>query len=253
MGTMTLRMADSITPANLPPGYDAYAGYVDGRWPDFRAEVQRFPGKHILSITVLGGNDVADCCDIETGDLDPQSGAAWIARRIAAGVHRPVAYASTGIMASVLTHLAMAGVQRSQVRLWSAHYGAGQHICGPGTCGLIHIPMDGTQWTDSAAGVGGAAIDASVLAGDFFGETPPANPTTWQETMMQALPVLKQGATGAHVRTVQGDLCARFYPVAIDGEFGAKTDAAVRQLQASRHLNADGVVGPKTWPALMDV
>jgi predicted Zn-ribbon and HTH transcriptional regulator len=26
------------------------------------------------------------------------------------------------------------GFERSQYRLWSAHYGAGEHICGPATC-----------------------------------------------------------------------------------------------------------------------
>lgn len=248
---MTLTMADSITPGNLPPGYDAYLGYTDGRWPDFQAEVQRFPGAHIVGLTVLGGNDVADGCDIENGDLSPQSGAAWIAGRIAAGAHRPIAYASVSAMPSLLIELAARGIARASVRLLSAHYGAGEHICGPGTCGLVHIPMDGTQWTDAAPGAGGAAIDASVLADDFFGAAP--HPTTWQETMMQALPVLKQGASGGGVRTVQGGLCARFYPVAIDGVFGAKTDAAVRQLQQHRGLTVDGVVGPKTWPALMDV
>ena len=250
---MTLTMADSVTPANLPGGYDAYLGYVDGSWPTVPVLRSKFPGKHVVSLTVLGGNDVADGCDIENGDLSPQSGAEWIARRIAAGAWRPVAYASVSAMGSVQAALAGAGVQRSQVRLLSAHYGAGQHICGPSTCGKIHIPMDGTQWTASAPGVGGAPIDASVLENDFFGVQPPAHPTTWQETMMSALPELKQGASGAHVRTVQGLLVARFYPCTIDGVFGPATNAVVKRFQGVMHLTADGIVGPKTWPALMDV
>ena len=253
MGRMTLTMADSITPGNLPGGYNAYLGYVDGSWPDFQAEAKRFPGAHVVSLTVLGGNDIADGCDIENGDLSPESGAAWIKRRVAAGAVRPIAYASVSAMGAVVGELAKLNIGRASVRLLSAHYGAGEHICGPGTCKWTPVACDGTQWTDSAPGAGGSQIDASLLADDFFGgHAQPAHPTSWQETMMQALPTLKQGASGAHVRTVQALLVARFYPVTVDGVFGPATAATVERLQGNAHLTADGVVGPRTWPALMD-
>lgn len=165
---VALTMADSIYPQNLPSGYDAYLGYVDGNWPTYSTLQTKFPGRHLLSLTVLGGTAVADGCDIETGDLTPASGAAWLKRRLSQGAHRPVAYASVSTMSTVLSELTAVGVTRNQVRLLSAHYDAGEHICGPATCGLISVPMDGTQWTNQAAGLNGTQIDASILADNFF-------------------------------------------------------------------------------------
>jgi len=70
---------------------------------------------------------------------------------------------------------------------------------------------------------------------------------------MLALPTLQKDAAGAQVRTVQGLLQARGYSVTLDGVFGPATQATVERFQGNAHLSADGVVGPQTWPALMDV
>ena len=40
-------------------------------------------------------------------------------------------------------------------------------------------------------------------------------------------------------------------PLEVDGIFGARTDAAVRAYQYVMGLPVDGVVGPKTWAALL--
>jgi hypothetical protein len=252
---MTLTMADSITPTNLPAGYDAYLGYVDGHWPTAAALKRRFPGSRILTLTVLGGNAVADGCDREPGDLSPATAAAWAHGRLAAGAVLPVVYASASAMGGVLEALIARGIARAEVRLLSAHYGGGRHICGPATCRLTSVAMDGTQWTDSAPGVGGTRIDASLLSADFFGAHAPTPPTSssWQETIMNALPEVKQPNYGPAVRTVQGLLLARGCSLTLDGVFGPATETTLKRFQGSAHLSADGVVGPLTYAALLDV
>lgn len=180
-------MADSITAVNLPAGYQAYASYTDGRWPDFAAVKQRFPQAHLLSITVTSADPAADACDCENGDLTPAQAVAWAKRRIAAGAYRPVIYANAATMAAaVLPGLVAARVAHAAVRLWSAHYGAGEHICGPATCKLVPVAMDGTQWTDTAPGENGTQVDASILADGFF-SPPPAPAPAFQEELMPQL------------------------------------------------------------------
>jgi peptidoglycan hydrolase-like protein with peptidoglycan-binding domain len=70
-------------------------------------------------------------------------------------------------------------------------------------------------------------------------------------------PVLKQGSTGVEVKNLQA-LLKEALEIAhselsltnIDGNFGAKTQAAVISFQKSNNLTADGVVGTATWKAL---
>lgn len=85
---------------------------------------------------------------------------------------------------------------------------------------------------------------------------PPPPPPT--ESWLAMLPVISQGATGPAVRTAQGLLIARYFHLGtsgaagdgIDGSFGPLTNAAVRTFQGQHGLIVDGVIGPKTWPAL---
>jgi len=64
-------------------------------------------------------------------------------------------------------------------------------------------------------------------------------------------PTLRRGASGADVRYLQEQLNSDFGAgLSVDGDFGARTEAAVRGYQASRNLGADGIVGPRTWAAL---
>ncbi|QXE26498.1 lysozyme [Richelia sinica FACHB-800] len=63
--------------------------------------------------------------------------------------------------------------------------------------------------------------------------------------------ILQQGATGAKVQQLQEILTAlNLQPGKIDGDFGAKTLAAVKQFQQQQGLTPDGIVGKKTQDAL---
>lgn len=67
------------------------------------------------------------------------------------------------------------------------------------------------------------------------------------------LPQLSDGCTGAAVLSLQTLLVRRYgYSTnGIDGEFGSGTRAAVNKFQEAHGLKADGIVGPKTWAALI--
>ncbi|GAA4905896.1 peptidoglycan hydrolase-like protein with peptidoglycan-binding domain [Stackebrandtia albiflava] len=66
-----------------------------------------------------------------------------------------------------------------------------------------------------------------------------------------AWPVLRQGSTGADVRTAQLLLTARGFATTADGQYGPGTASSVARFQTSRGLAADGVIGARTWSALI--
>lgn len=71
----------------------------------------------------------------------------------------------------------------------------------------------------------------------------------------EVFPTLRRGDRGAGVAELQRRINARLgsliAPLATDGEFGAKTEAAVRELQGLYALAAvDGVADPKVWEVL---
>lgn len=160
-----ITMFDSIDIAALPAGAPAYAGYVNGAWPTFSTLLRVFPGAHLLDIAVTADAD-ATCLDVEKGDATNADVYGWFTRQQARKAWRPVLYTSASNVDSLAATMTANGFPRTSYRLWSAHYGAGEHICGPAACKLTRYACDGTQWTDNALG---RNLDQSVLASDFFG------------------------------------------------------------------------------------
>ena len=76
-----------------------------------------------------------------------------------------------------------------------------------------------------------------------------------EATVSIVLNELKKGSKGEQVKALQRMLHAMGYNIGtvnpIDGDFGSKTDAAVRAYQKKYGLVVDGVVGKQTWSKLL--
>ena len=74
----------------------------------------------------------------------------------------------------------------------------------------------------------------------------PSNPTPDQR------PTLKRGSTGPYVRLVQA-IISKYGGgnIVVNGIFDAKTERRVKDVQRVFKLTQDGVVGPRTWAALL--
>lgn len=232
-------MFDDVDVALLPAGFDAYAGYVDGIFANLSQVKARFPNAHILTIAVRS-SDVADALDVEPGDAVNADAPAWFKKALAAGVTKPCFYTSASNVDALVAELTHAGIPRTAYRIWSAHYGAGQHICGPNSCHLCQATADATQYTDRAQS---KSLDESLCDATFFTMvTPPPS---------HGQPTLTQGDTGAAVKTLQERLNTWGGHLTVDSTFGTATLADVKAFQTAHHLTPDGVVGPQTWSALL--
>jgi len=190
---MTMTMPDSTDTRNLPPGYPAYLGYNDGRWPTMNGYTAPdgsyvpalpvlFPAADLLGLTVTGsttddhhGIHIASGIDAEPGNPTAATAVRWVVQKLALEPgSRPVVYADLGSpgysMIEIIDGLAHAGVARADYRILTAHWTNFSHICGPRpqSCGGLPVNADGTQWTDRAPGEHGSLIDMSLLADNFF-------------------------------------------------------------------------------------
>jgi hypothetical protein len=169
---LLITMYDDVNLGLIPAYAGAVAGYVNGKWANYAAVVKRWPKVAHLSIAVNASAD-ADCLDVERGDAVNTDAPAWVKRQVVRGVKRPVIYTSVSNVKALLAVLSAAGIPRSGVRLWTAHYTFRAHLC-TSACGFgMPTTADGTQFTDKALG---RSLDQSVLAADFFGAGPAPKP-----------------------------------------------------------------------------
>lgn len=106
------------------------------------------------------------------------------------------------------------------------------------------------QWADD----NNVEAVTRIVNGGLNGLMDRINRTARARAALGGIPVqpqLKKGDKGDSVELLQRALAAKgFSPGALDGDFGGNTVKAVKALQASVGLTADGVVGDNTWKAL---
>lgn len=61
---------------------------------------------------------------------------------------------------------------------------------------------------------------------------------------------LSYGSSGEDVKKLQNALNSVGYSLDVDGQFGPKTQAAVKDYQSKNNLTVDGIAGEKTWGSL---
>lgn len=93
----------------------------------------------------------------------------------------------------------------------------------------------------------------------------PADTTSWTETLLKDLPLLRPGDDNYDVKTARGLLLQRGYlPEAVYATVGLKAwldrteyddefVGLIKGFQRIKKLDADGICGPVTWPALLRV
>ena len=100
---------------------------------------------------------------------------------------------------------------------------------------------------------------AALLAGESSGleekenESPMATPTTETKNTLGSRS-LKKGSAGSDVKTLQellNQLVIVTPALAVDGDFGSKTEAAVKTFQKKVGIKQDGIYGDETHKALM--
>lgn len=93
----------------------------------------------------------------------------------------------------------------------------------------------------------GPMLDMGRIRAAAFAQAPdtePAPPPSQGNPL--GYPTLSEGTSGWAVVELQRRLAG----LAVDGQFGPRTRAAVIAYQQSRALTPDGIVGPKTWRTL---
>jgi hypothetical protein len=178
----TLVMYDDTNAALIPATASIIGYYVDGLYANGAAIAKRFPRAELVGIAVRAADD-ADALDVENGDAVTSDVYGWLNRQIARKVYRPPVYISVSRVDLLMETMNANRFPRGAYRLWSAHYGAGQHICGPDSCKLTKTECDWTQWTDTYNGV---SLDASLLSDTPFGPPPAPAPKVVSDAQMQA-------------------------------------------------------------------
>ena len=113
--------------------------------------------------------------------------------------------------------------------------------------GVVHTPLSNKKWTywGLVKGVEYAGVKEEI-----------PESVTLPVVIDVAFPTLRKGAKGKNVEMLQKLLIGhkeQLPKYGADGDFGNETLKAVKNFQKKHDLVVDGIVGPKTWKALVSV
>ena len=247
------------------------AGYTTGgrglAWT--AAQWKAHPGAVRICQDANGSDSTADVIDDEPGADSDSGSVGWYKRALAdfragtrPGQRYPCFYRDLDGLPALQAAVEAAQLEQP-VPLWLAHWGLSMDAAAA-MIDTRHGPFvfTGVQFANRGA------YDADVWLDGWLrtvstapSAPPPPPPGNWTGEMMNELPTIKQGDTGAAVRTAQGLLIARYYSLGatgtagdgVDGDFGPLTTAAVREIQGKSGLKVTGVIDPQTWPVLAGV
>jgi peptidoglycan hydrolase-like protein with peptidoglycan-binding domain len=184
--------------------------------------------------------------DVEPGDATPAQSGTYVQMRHAAGIARPIIYASASNINDCRRSLDSVGLARASYRLLSAHYGKGEHICGnPGTnCGY-NIDVDGTQWIDHNNDWDETLLRDNFLDGGGPPPVPPPGPIVppYPGYPLYCPPVRQTAMASQWQLRMQ----QRGWHIVVDGWYGPASRTICIQFQQQKGARVDGIVGPTTW------
>lgn len=117
------------------------------------------------------------------------------------------------------------GPQGPSAGVWRKYTGTNPH---DHHCHISAVP-DARGDDTSSWDINGALVPAAEAVATYV--PPPAT--------------LRKGMKGEAVKKLQAAL-----NISMDGDFGPKTETALKQFQTANHLVADGICGPMSWAAL---
>lgn len=109
--------------------------------------------------------------------------------------------------------------------------------------------MEVTRWPNNI--LGAYRPDYASADADIRDEEPPGKAEPQKDEEWTSAPLLRRGDVSGAVLSVQVLLIHKWAvscgPDGADGDFGPRTEDAVKRFQRSRGIEADGIVGPATW------
>lgn len=269
----TLKFVDAAWPPDPLPDVDGFCFYIGGDTPHVytNAEVAALKAKYryLLPIYVRapmpgpgpGSDVVAAVTRLRQIGAPKGTLVAWDSETSVDAPYIKAVYADLATAGYVLIDYGSQGFvfgnQNPDGYYWGAEWTDVPHLAGGDVV---------TQYV-SFSGYDESLAESSLPFWDTRGgpvPDPPSPVPAWQETMMNTLPTLQQGAIDTpgriyFVTRIQalveaigainslGAVCQ----VVQDGDFGPATTAGVKRIQEFFGITQDGIVGPHTWSCLV--